>query len=100
MAENKKIISIVEKLWKEPVEKNWKIFASLLKKSGIKYYRVNFQNEGKLNKVQDLAKSFVELYDAKYKLVTKVPIFMKDGKKLTGATIYLMGLQVVNGMKK
>src|SRR5271155_3747807 len=100
MVESKKITNIVEKLWKEPVEKNWKAFASSLKKSGIKNYRVNFQNEGKLNKVQDLAKSFVELYDAKYKLVAKVPVFMKNGKKLTGATIYLMGLQVVNGMEK
>ncbi len=91
-----KINGIVSQLWKEPNEKNWVSFSKALKGSGIKYYKVIFANAGKLNKMQDLAKSYVELYDAKYRLVNKVPLFMKTGKKIDGATIYLKGLQVSN----
>lgn len=90
------IVSEAESLWKEPTDKNWKAFAAMLKGSRAKYYKIVFANEGKLNKMQDLTKSFAELYDAEYRLVTKVPIFKKDGKKLRGATIYLTGLQVLN----
>jgi hypothetical protein len=91
-----KIKKIAEGLWDEPSEKNWKAFSSALRGSGISYYRVKFQNGGKLNRIQDLAKSFAELYDAKYKLVTKVPIFKKEGKSMRGATIYLIDLKVYN----
>ncbi len=91
-----KISDIADALWKEPSEKNWKSFAATLGKSSVRYYKVIFANEGKLNKMQDLTKSFAELYDSKYKLVTKVPIFKKEGKKVRGSTIYLTGLQVSN----
>ena len=91
-----KIEPLVAKLWDDPSEKNWKTFAAALKKSDIKYYKIIFANEGKLNKMQDITKSVAELYDAKYKLITKVPIFKKEGKRTRGATIYLTGLQVSN----
>lgn len=91
-----KIDAIAAALWKAPSEKNWRAFASALKKSNIKYYKIIFANEGKLNKMQDITKSVAELYDAKYKLVTKVPIFKNEGKRTRGATIYLIGLQVSN----
>lgn len=91
------IEAAAEKLWKEQSDSNWDSFASALKKSNVAYYKIVFANEGKLNKMQDLTKSFAELYDAKYKRVAKVPIFKKEGKKVRGATIYLMGLQVYNG---
>ncbi len=96
MAANK-LSAAAERLWKEPEEKSWRAFSSALKGSSARYYRITFQNNGKLNKVQDLAKSFAKLYDAKYNELAKVPIFMKKGKGITGATIYLMGLQVLNG---
>lgn len=91
-----KIQAAADRLWKEQSDSNWDTFASALKGSGIKYYKVVFANEGKLNKMQDITKSYANLYDAKYGLVAKVPIFMKDGKRIRGATIYLTGLQVSN----
>ena len=93
---NTGIVELAGKLWKEQSKKNWEAFAKALDKSPIEYYKVIFANEGKLNKMQDLTKSYAELYDAKYKIVTKVPIFKWDGKKIRGATVYLMGLQVLN----
>ncbi len=86
------IVDLAGKLWKEPSKKNWETFAKALGKSPIEYYKIVFANEGKLNKMQDLTKSYAELYDSKHKVVTKVPIFIKNGKKVDGATIYLMGL--------
>ena len=96
MARNSMIQGAVDALWKEQNEKNWKNMASALKNSSVMYYRVVFANQGKLNKMQDLTKSFANLYDAKYKMVAKVPIFMKVKNKVRGATIYLTGLQVLN----
>ena len=96
MASNSKIQGAAGALWKEQNEKNWKNLAGALKNSSVMYYKVVFANEGKLNKMQDLTKSFANLYDAKYKLVAKVPIFMTTKNKVRGATIYLTGLQVLN----
>jgi hypothetical protein len=90
------ISEIADTLWKEPSEANWKRFAKALPKSGIVYYRAVYQNGGKLNRAQDLTKSYVELYDSKEKLVAKVPIFKRDGGKITGATYYMKGLLTVN----
>jgi hypothetical protein len=92
MAKTDKIIDLAGKLWREPSKKNWESFAKSVGKSPVEYYKIVFANEGKLNRMQDLTKSFAELYDTKHKLVTKVPIFMKNGKKVDGATIYLVGL--------
>lgn len=92
-----KLDKAAEAVWKMPSEKNWESFHSALKGSGIVYYRVAYQNGGKLNRIQDIKKSFVELFDARYKLKAKVPLFMNDGKGITGATKYLIGLKVING---
>ncbi len=89
------IQEISDKLWDNPEEKNWKLLSGSLKKAGIAYYKTVY-NKGKLKNTQDLKKSYVELYDKKAKPVTKVPLFMKKGKELRGATIYLKGLQVNN----
>ena len=96
MTSNSRIDKAADTLWKEQSEENWEALAGALKGSSVKYYKVVFANEGKLSKMQDLTKSFVDLYDAKYKQVTKVPLFKKDGKRVRGATIYLTGLQVSN----
>ncbi len=92
-----KIDKAVEGLWKSPNEKSWGAFRSALKGSGIVYYRVAYQDGGKLNRIQDIKKSFVELFDSKYNLKAKVPLFMNEGKGITGATKYLIGLKVING---
>lgn len=90
------IKDISKSLWVSPNEKNWEAFYKALKKSDLKYYKVVYADEGKLNKAQDLTKSFVELYDSKYAIVTKVPLFVKTGNKVSGATKYLIGLSVSN----
>ena len=91
---NDEIIKIADMLQKEPNETNWEKFAKALKKSGIKYYRIVYVS---LKNAEDLTKSYAELFDAKGKLVTKVPIFKRDsGKKVEGATIHLKGLLNIN----
>ncbi len=72
------------------------MFSESLKKSGIKYYKIIFANGGKLNRMQDITKSVAKLYDSRYNLVTKVPLFVRNGKEIAGATIYLVGLSVCN----
>jgi hypothetical protein len=91
-----KIVKLSEILWKDQSGKNWDAVPAALKKSTIKYYRIVWANGGKLNKMQDLRKSFANLYDSKYEFIAKLPIFMTNGKKIRGATKYLIGLQVSN----
>ncbi len=86
---------IADLLWKDQSEKNWDALAANMKKGGAKYYRVFFE-QGKLEKQDDLRKSYAELYDSKEKPIAKVPIFKTEGKKVEGATIYLKGLLNVN----
>jgi len=91
---NNEIIKIADLLKKEPNEANWEKFAKAIKKSGVKYYRIVYVS---LKNAEDLTKSYAELFDAKGKLVTKVPIFKRgNGKKVEGATIYLKGLLNIN----
>ena len=96
MEKRQALSTIADKLWDNSCEENWAEFAGALKGSGAKYYRVVFGNKGKLNKVQELTKSYAEIYDAKYKQIAKVPIFKTVGKKIEGATIYMKGLEVSN----
>ena len=89
------ISEIAGALWKTQGKEQWERFAKGLKGSGLKYYRVVYANK-RLTKAQDLTKSYVELYDAKQKLVTKAPLFEKRGAKVSGATYYLKGLLTIN----
>ena len=86
-----------DRLWREPSTKNWEAFAKSLKGSGARYYKPVFES-GKIKKFEDLRRSWVIIYDSKYKIITKVPIFMNRGKGLVGATKYLIGLSVINGL--
>ncbi|MGC8479486.1 MAG: hypothetical protein ACP5M9_02350 [Candidatus Micrarchaeia archaeon] len=86
---------IENELWKKQNKENWEKFRNYLKKSNAKYYKIIFE-QGKINNEQDLRKSYAELFDDKKKLLGKIPIFMTEGKKLTGATIYLVGLEILN----
>ncbi|MDE1869397.1 MAG: hypothetical protein KGH71_00225 [Candidatus Micrarchaeota archaeon] len=87
---------IAQRLWKDQSEDNWEALAGALKKSNVKYYRVMFAKKSKLNKIEDLRKSYAQLYDSKYKTVAKIPLFKKMKGGMEGATIYLKGLQVNN----
>ncbi|MDE1856336.1 MAG: hypothetical protein KGH49_03840 [Candidatus Micrarchaeota archaeon] len=87
---------IAENLWKDQSEKNWEALAGSLKKSNVRYYKVFFEKKSKLNKIEDLRKSYARLYDSKYKSVAKIPIFKKGKKGIEGATIYLKGLLINN----
>ncbi|MCL5099878.1 MAG: hypothetical protein M1158_02020 [Candidatus Marsarchaeota archaeon] len=85
----------VDALWEKPSEENWKKFAKTLPMSGLKYYKVVYQ-KGKLQRAQDLTKSYAQLYDSKQRPVLRVPIFEKRNGKVTGATYYIKGLLAVN----
>jgi hypothetical protein len=85
-----------ESLWKDQDETNWKRFGAALKKGKARYYRVNFE-KGKVQRVDDLRKSYAEIFDSKAKLIAKIPIFRKEGKKIRGSLIYLKGLTKFNG---
>jgi len=90
------IAKIAEQLWKDPNEKNWEAFTRALKKSQIKYYQTVYIND-KIRRLRDLKQSYAELYDGKYRVVTKVPVYKKASKGgIEGATIYLMGLLNAN----
>ena len=87
--------TILEQLNKEQSEKNWDKFAKELPKSKAKQYRVVYQ-KGNIAKSDDLLDSYAELFDSKDKMLGKVPIFLREGKKVRGATIYLKRLSNLN----
>jgi hypothetical protein len=90
-----KFEEIVEELNRNPVKENWEKFQKLLPKSKAKYYKTVYI-DGKLRGVQDLTKSYVELYDSAQRPIAKIPIFIKEKKKIEGATYYLKGLLNIN----
>ncbi|MGC8495678.1 MAG: hypothetical protein ACP5MX_00505 [Candidatus Micrarchaeia archaeon] len=88
-----KIEAMAETLWKDPSVENWEKFALVLRNSKAKYYKVFYES---LRNSEDLTKSFARIYDSKMKPVAKVPIIIKKGKKVEGATIFLKGLNNAN----
>jgi len=81
-------------LWEDPSEENWNKFREILKRSKAKYYRVKYEKS--LGTTEDLRKSYAEIFDSKYNIIAKVPIFKKVGSKIEGATINLEGLLNAN----
>ena len=96
MEKGQALSAIAERLWDSSSEENWLEFAKALKNSKARYYKVVFGNKGKLTKVQELTKSYAQIYDAKHNPMAKIPIFKTKGKKIEGATIYMKGLEVSN----
>ncbi len=84
--------AIVRKLNSDQSEENWESFASALKKSGIRYYNVVFPSG--LDGEADLTKSHITLYDKNYAEKHKIPVLCRHGKKIEGATRYLIGLEI------
>jgi hypothetical protein len=78
----------------DPNENNWKAFSNVRKKNDVKYYKIVYS--GKLHGISGLKTSYAELYNSRYKLIGKVPIMIKNGKEISGATIYLKGLSILN----
>jgi hypothetical protein len=90
----KEIDNIVDSLWSANTAENWNRLREKLGGSNIRYYHVVFEHG--LRKADDMNKSYVGLYDSKRKLVAKVPVAVKDGKRFEGALIYLKGLSNMN----
>lgn len=96
---NSEMEKIVEALWKAPTKENWGKFVKALPKSKLKYYKVVFK-KGKIKHVEDLVHDYAELYDAKQKLVTKIPIYQKNAGKIDGATYFMKGLLTINKVEE
>ncbi len=92
-----KIEDIVEELSNAPNKENWEKFSKAVKSSDLKFYRVVFKKNVK--KENDLTGAYAELYSKNGKLMFKIPIFIKKGKEVKGATIYLKELLNMNVVK-
>lgn len=89
-----KIFEVVKALEKSPDEAHWKAFHKEVLKSKAKYYKVFYPK--KLKKLSDLNSAYVMVYDSKYTPMFRIPVTVKSGKKIQGATIYLEGLLNTN----
>lgn len=92
-----KIENIIDGLSNNPNKENWEKFFKAIKTSDIKFYRIVFKKNVK--KENDLTDAYAELYSKSNKLMFKIPIFMKEGKSVKGATIYLKELSNLNVIK-
>ncbi len=95
MANNSEVVKAAERLWGGQSEENWRAMTKAISASDLKYYRIVFERD-RLDRLEDLRRSYAELYDAKERAVARVPIFKSRGGKIEGATINLVGLSVLN----
>ncbi len=86
---------IVERLNRQQSKGNWEALGKSLKASGMKYYSIKFE-KGKVNELEDLRKAYAQLHSPAGKVSYRIPGVMANGKKVRGATIYLMGLTHLN----
>jgi len=86
-----KVIAVELKL--NPNESNWKKFEKAIKNSNAMYYKITY---AKLNNKEDIRKAYAEIFNKNKKLITTIPIFKKEGKKIEGATIRLKDLVSIN----
>ncbi len=87
-------IPAVDELNANPDRKHWEAFHRYLLKSRAKYYKVFYPK--KVERAKDLTVAFAVIYDAKYTPLFRIPIVLKDGKKIGGATIYFKELLNTN----
>ncbi len=95
MKSNDALEAMAEKLWKDPSEKNWEAFRKVMLNSQARYYRTTYVN-GKIRNLNDLKKSYCELFDAKYNVIAKVPVYKKIPNSIEGALWYLRGILNAN----
>ncbi len=91
---SKEKIPVVDRLNADQGKRNWEEFSKYLLKSKAKYYKVFYPK--KVKKAKDLESAFAVIYDAKYTPMFRVPIVLKEGKKIGGATIYFKDLLNTN----
>ena len=82
----------ITELVKNPDQKHWQEFAKYAKKDKAKYYAVVFP--GGLGGKADLSKAYAIIYNASKKALYKVPIIIRKGKKIEGATIMFERLEL------
>jgi len=93
MKKDADIKAIAVELKLNPNESNWEKFEKAIKKSNAMYYKITYKT---LNNKENLKDAYAEIFDKDKKLITTVPIFKKDGRKIDGATIYLKDLVNMN----
>ncbi len=94
MAGKKGIDSAVANLNANPTKENWEAFRKLLLKSGAKYYKVFYPK--KLESKKELEYAYAVIYNSRYRQMFRVPVFMRSGKSIEGATIYFKELLNTN----
>ncbi len=67
---------------------------SFVSESKAKYYKVFYPK--KLESKKELAYAYAIIYDANYKQMFRIPIFIKEGNDIEGATIYFKSLLNTN----
>ena len=88
---------IINELWANPSEENWKKAKAKILKEG-KYYFTFYPEEiqGSMN----LKSAYAIIYNKGAKVLYRVPVIKKTGKGIGGATIYLKGLEINRGLIK
>lgn len=87
-------IKAVEDLERAPTKEHWEAFGRFLVKSKAKYYKVFYPK--KLKTKNDLLAAYVVIYDAKYVPMFRIPVTMRIGSTVQGATIYFKRLLNTN----
>ena len=85
---------VVEELNAHPDKKHWEAFRRYLLKSRAKYYKVFYPK--KLKSRGDLLAAYVIIYDSGYAPMFRIPVTMRAGSAIQGATIYLKELLNTN----
>jgi hypothetical protein len=90
----RKQAEVAEQLNAHPDEKHWEAFRKFMLKGGAKYYKVFYPR--KLRSGKDMLSAYAMIYDSRYVPMFRVPIVVKVGGKVRGATIYLKELLNTN----
>ncbi len=94
MARATKDSTAVKDLQANPDRKHWEAFRRYLIRSDAKYYKVFYPR--KLKSKKDLVAAYAIIYDSMYAPLFRIPVTIKDGNRLVGATIYMKGLLNTN----
>lgn len=84
--------TFITEFMSNPDKAHWSEFSRLCARMKAKYYAVVFP--GGLGGKADLSKAYAIIYNAARKPLYKVPIIMRSGKSIEGATIMFRGLEL------
>lgn len=82
--------AFIAEFMKNPDKAHWQEFAKICEGTKARYYAVVFP--GGLGGKADLSKAYAIIYNAARKPLYKVPIIIRNGKSIEGATIMFRGL--------